>query len=62
MESGFDMYMNSTYNNSRENCQTLLLKDDAPGKTFNLKFFILKKSILFHYYLEKLIYSIVTFE
>jgi len=36
MESGFDMYMNSTYKNSRENCQTLLLKDDAPGKTFNL--------------------------
>lgn len=37
MESGNDMYMNSNYSNPREKYQTLLLKDDAPDKTFNLK-------------------------
>lgn len=37
MESGFDMYMNSGYNNNRENKQSLIVKDDAGGKTFNLK-------------------------
>lgn len=37
MESGFDMYMNSGYNNNRENKQSLIVKDDAGGKNFNLK-------------------------
>jgi hypothetical protein len=37
MESGFDMYMNSGYNNNRENKQSLIVKDDAGGKNFNLE-------------------------
>ena len=37
MESGFDTYMNSGYSNKRENKQSLIIKDDAPGKTFNLQ-------------------------
>ena len=37
MESGFDTYMNSGYSNKRENKQSLIVKDDAPGKTFNLQ-------------------------
>ena len=37
MDSGFDTYMNSGYSNKRENKQSLVVKDDAPGKTFNLQ-------------------------
>ena len=37
MESGFDVFKNSRYNNERENKQSLVVKDDAPGKTFNLQ-------------------------
>jgi len=40
MESGFDVssnWHNSNYSNNRETKQTLIVKDDASGSTFNLK-------------------------